>query len=223
MTDTKAISKLLKLTGMRVTSIAFKGRGKELHLYVKPYKNGCRCPECGLRGKIKRVFPEPRKWRDVCVSGWTVWLIYCTKEIVCATHGRMQEQIPWADAFARITYRLEYLILVYSQLMTQKAAAQLLRVARSTFSDILHRTIDRVRDGHRIRGLRSIGLDEISYHKRHKYVTVVYDLERSCVVWVGKGKDRATIDTFFKDSLSDYQKKNIKWACSREQPIACVG
>lgn len=213
MTDTKLISKLLKLTGLRVTSITFKGRGKQLHLYVKPYKNGCCCPECQRRGKIKRTLPDARQWRDVCVCGWTVWLIYCPKEIICPTHGRVQEQIPWADTFARITYRLEYLILVYSQLMTQKAAAELLRMARSTFSDILHRTIDRVRDGHRIRGLKSIGIDEVSYHKRHKYVTVVYDLERACVVWVGKGKDRAAVDTFFNEMLSDYQKSQINWAC----------
>jgi transposase len=97
--------------------------------------------------------------------------------------------------------------------MTQKAAAELLHFPRSTFSDVLHRTITRVRDGHRLRGLRSIGIDEVSYQKRHKYVTVVYDLERSCVVWVGKGKGRETIDGFFNTMLSGYQKKQIKWAC----------
>jgi transposase len=213
MTDKKLITKLLKLTGMKVTDISFKGRGKALYLTVKPFKNGCRCPDCGRRGTIKRTLPKARIWRDVCVCGWTVFLLYCPKEIVCPTHGRVQEDIPWADAFARITYRLEFLILVYSQLMTQKAAAQLLRLARSTFSDVLHRTIQRVRDGHRIRDLKSIGIDEISYQKGHKYLTVVYDLDRSCVVWVGKGKGRETIDDFFNSQLSDYQKKRIRWGC----------
>jgi transposase len=97
--------------------------------------------------------------------------------------------------------------------MTQKAAGELLHLPRSTFSDILHRTITRVRDGHRIRGLKSIGVDEVSYRKGHKYVTVVYDLERSRVVWVGKGKGRDTIDQFFDEQLSDFQKRQIQWAC----------
>ena len=218
MTDRNLISKLLKLTGLRVTGITFKGRGKKLYLCVKPYKNGCRCPECGRRGKIKRTMPDAREWRDVCVCGWTVFFLYCPREIICLTHGRVQEEIPWADSFARITYRLEYLVLVYSQLMTQKAAAGLLHLARSTFSDILHRTITRVRDGHRIRALTSIGIDEVSYRKGHKYVTVVYDLERACVVWVGKGKDRGAIDTFFNEMLSAYQKKKIKWASCDMSP-----
>jgi len=213
MTNQKFIAKLLKLKGLKVCDIKFKTRDKEIHLFVKPHKNGCRCPECGRRCKIKRIMSQSRMWRDVCVCGWTVFFVYFPKEIVCPTHGRAQEDIPWANAYTRITYRLEFLVLTYSQLMTQKAAAQLLHISKSTFSDILHRTIARVRDGHRIRGLKCIGIDEVSYKKRHKYVTVVYDLDRSCVLWVGKGKARKTIDTFFKEVLSDYQKKQIKWGC----------
>jgi len=213
MTDTKLIRKMLQFVGLMVTAVVFKERAKELLLYVKPYKNGCRCPHCGYRGTIKRVLSKkPRQWRDVTVCGWTVFLLYCPKEIVCRTHGRVQEEIPWAGPYARITYRLEYRVLVYAQLMTQKAAAQLLQMATSTFSDILHRTIERTRDGHRIRGLKAIGIDEVSYRKGHKYVTVVYDLDRSRVVWVGEGKKRSTIDVFFNDMLSDDQKKRIQWA-----------
>lgn len=213
MTSYKTIAKLLKLKGLKVCNITFRARERAIYLIVKPHKNGCRCPECGRRCKIKRIMAESRTWRDVCVCGWTIIFVYTPMEIVCPTHGRAQEDIPWADAYARVTYRLEFLILTYAQLMTQKAAAQLLHIAKSTFSDILHRTIDRACDGHRIRGLKCIGVDEVSYKKRHKYVTVVYDLERSCVLWVSKGKRRATIDEFFKTMLSDYQKKQIKWAC----------
>lgn len=212
MTAKKLITKLLKLKGLMVTCIIFKTRAKELCLSVKPHKNGCRCPECGRRGKIKRILPKARIWRDVRVCGWTVYFLYRPKEIFCPTHGRIQEEIPWADKLARITYRNEFLVLIYSQLMTQKAGAELLGMPTSTLSDILHRTITRIRDGHRIRGLKSIGIDEVSYQKGHKYITVVYDLERSCVLWIGKGKGRKTIDRFFKNEISTYQKKQIRWA-----------
>jgi len=198
---------------MRVTGISFRGRSKEFYLSVKPYKNGCRCPICERRGAIRRILPEARSWQDVRVCGWTVIFLYCPKEIICPTHGRIQEEIPWAAPRARVTYRAEYLVLVYSQLMTQKAGAELLDIPTSTFSDLLHRTITRIRDGHRIRGLRSIGIDEVSYRKGHKYVTVVYDLERSRVVWVGEGKARTTIDRFFQTELSTDQKHRIAWAC----------
>lgn len=212
MTAYKLIGKLLKFKGFRCVGLAFR-RGQRLEVLVKPFKNGCRCSHCGRRGKIVRQRAEPRYWRDIPVGPWSVWLMYWPREIHCITHGRVSERLPWADAESRVTYRLEYLMLRYCQIMSQKAAAELLRLPASTLSDLLHRLIRRLRDGHRIRGLKTIGIDEVSYHKGHKYATLVYDLDRSCVVWIGQGKGRETIDRFFNDALSDYQKARIQSAC----------
>ena len=214
MTAMKFVSKLLNFKGFRAVSVWFEGRGEEAAVVVavKPQKNGCRCPECGLRGRIVQVL-EPRRWRDVRVGGRTVWLHHAPREIRCPTHGRRLEEAPWAARSARVSYRFEYLLLTYCQWMTQAAAARLLGLAPSTLSDQLHRLIERRRTGHRIRGLKTVGIDEISYAKGHKYATLVYDLERSRVVWVGQGKARETIDAFFRDHLSASQKDRIRWAC----------
>jgi transposase len=92
-------------------------------------------------------------------------------------------------------------------------AAELLGLARSTLSDLLHRSISPIRQGHRIRDLTTLGIDEISYRKGHKYATLVYDLDRGCVVWIGRGKARETIDEFFNDHLTPAQRAHIRWAC----------
>lgn len=187
-------------------------RRDSLVIAVKPYKNGCRCPECGRRGRIVQTLP-PRRWRDVQVCGRTVWLLHRPREIRCPTHGRHIEETPWAERHARVTYRFEYLMLRFCQTMTQKAAAELLGLAPSTLSDLLHRTITRIREGHRIRDLKTIGVDEISYARGHKYATVIYDLDRARVVWISEGKGRQTIDRFFTDALSAFQRQKIRWAC----------
>jgi len=155
----------------------------------------------------------PRVWRDLPVSVWSVFLWYCPKEILCPTHGRVQEQIPCAAPNSRVTYRFEHALLVYCQLMTQKAAGRLLHMAASTVSDQLHAAVTPIRAGHKIRGLKSIGIDEISYCKGHKYATIVYDLDRSCVLWVRRGKGGQTINEFLTHLLSEQQKKQIQWAC----------
>jgi transposase len=212
MSNSMLLSKLLRLKEMKINWFRFEARGKELHLGVKPYKNGCRCPTCGRRGGIVRPATDERTWSDIAVFGLQIILHYAPKEIHCPTHGRVQEDIPWAALRARVTYRLEFRVCALSQIMTQKAAAEILKMASSTVSDILHRVITRTRGGHRIRGLATLGVDEISYCKGKKYATIVYDLDRSYVVWVGKGKGRATIDEFFTGQLSEYQRKQITWA-----------
>jgi len=57
-----------------------------------------------------------------------------------------------------------------------------------------------------------LGIDEISYEKGRRFATVVYDLARSKVVWIGDGKGRETIDRFFQDCLSSEQRKRVQFA-----------
>lgn len=140
-------------------------------------------------------------------------MIYHPNEIQCPTHGRIQEQIPWAESFARVTYCFEYALLRLCQQMTQKAAASFLRIHKSTLSSLLHRIITRMRAGHKIRGILTLGVDEIAYSHGHKYATIVYDLDRSKVVWVGPGKGAATLEEFFKTRLSEHQRNRVKYAC----------
>jgi hypothetical protein len=74
--------------------------------------------------------------------------LYAPKEIELPTHGRIQERIPWAPTCSRNTYRLEWRLCTLCQIMTQKTAAGILQMAPSTLSDLLHRTITRVRQTH---------------------------------------------------------------------------
>jgi transposase len=46
-------------------------------------------------------------------------------------------------------------------------------------------------------GLRRIGIDEVSFRKGHKYLTVVIDHETTRLVWMQVGRDGATIRRFF--------------------------
>ena len=211
MIGNKLLSRLLRMKGFKVTWFKVLDTQKKLYLGVKPHKTGCRCPHCGRRGTII-ARAECRQWGDVVVCGMHSIFFYAPCEIECPTHGRVQERIPWADSHARITYRVEYLVLLFCQIMTQKAAAKLLHMWHSTLSDILHRSIQRLRSGHHIADINKLGIDEISYHKGKKYATIVYDLDRQRIVWVGQGKGRETANLFFKNALTEEQRKKIRFA-----------
>lgn len=214
MSTAKFICKLFRFKNiLKVVDVRFTDYNRRLIIVVKPHKNGCRCPKCDKRGKIVCHTKVFREWKDIPVCGITVVLCYAPKEIICPTHGRVQEDIPWAGMFARVTQRFEYAVLRFGQQMTQKAAAERLQIPKSTFSDLVHSIITRERADHKIRDLTLMGVDEISYGKGHKYATIIYDLKRAKVVWVGAGKGSETLELFLKTKLSEYQRTKIRFAC----------
>src|SRR5207344_975676 len=44
---------------------------------------------------------------------------------------------------------------------------------------------------------RRIGVDETSFRKRYEYLTLVNDLDRDRVLWVGDDRKKATLSAFY--------------------------
>ncbi len=56
-----------------------------------------------------------------------------------------------------------------------------------------------------------IWVDEIAYAKGHNYLTVVRDVDKRKVIWVGKTRKKETLDEFFK-KLGEERSKRINLA-----------
>lgn len=69
MSNLKLLSKILRLKGMKVIEFTFRDHGRELHLTGKPHKSGCRCPQCGRRGRIVASPGVGRSWEDLTLIG----------------------------------------------------------------------------------------------------------------------------------------------------------
>ena len=61
----------------------------------------------------------------------------------------------------------------------------------------------------RLNGLVNIGIDETSYQKGHKYITVVVNHDTNTVVWVADGHGKSVLEQFYK-GLTDEQLASIK-------------
>lgn len=62
---------------------------------------------------------------------------------------------------------------------------------------------ERLADRDLLAGLRRIGIDELSYRKGHKYLTVVVDHDSGRLVWMAPGRDKDTVSRFFDDLGSE--------------------
>ena len=82
---------------------------------------------------------------------------------------------------------------------TSKAATcELMHTAWRTVGAIVDRVwADTEPSRDPLAGLRRIGIDEISYKKGHKYLTVVVDHDSGRLVWAAEGRNAATLSGFF--------------------------
>lgn len=153
------------------------------------------CPDCGGRAPIHDHAPE-RTWRHLDTVQYITLLHAELPRVNCSEHGVKTVKIPWAEKHARHTLLFEQLVLSLYKEMSVKAVAKLLRVSWRTVWNIVERAVWRGLDRRGALALHYIGVDEKAIARRHRYATIVCDLERRRVVWVGIGRDSAQLASF---------------------------
>ena len=76
---------------------------------------------------------------------------------------------------------------------------RMLRIDWDTVGRIVKRVCDAELDPSRLRDLYDIGIDEVSWKRQHKYLTLVVDHQRRQVVWGCEGSGQAAADAFFSE------------------------
>jgi len=83
--------------------------------------------------------------------------------------------------------------------MDKTAICRLCRVDWDTVGRMITRVMDDGLDPGRLNQLFVIGVDDVSWRKGQKYLTLVSDHQSGKMVWGEEGRDAATLDTFFKE------------------------
>lgn len=71
----------------------------------------------------------------------------------------------------------------------------------------------------RLDGLVNIGIDETSYKKGHKYITVIVNHDTNTVVWASEGYGKSVLEKFYKqlppEHLSEKQQLRVNLIASQ--------
>lgn len=92
------------------------------------------------------------------------------------------------------------------------AVADLARIEWHTVGAICARVyaeLESARGHGRFDSVRRIGIDETSYKRGRKYLTVVVDHDRGCLIWAHEGYGAAVLDLFL-DELTREQRRAIE-------------
>ena len=167
---------------------------------VRPRKGAQRrCGRCGRRSPWYDRGEGRRRWRSLDLGTSRVLLEADAPRVNCAVHGPTVIEVPWARHGAGHTRAFDDTVAWLALHTSKTAVTRLMRIAWRTVGSILARVsadIDARVD--RFEGLRRLAIDEISYKRHHRYLTVVIDHDTGRLVWASPGRDKATLDRFFE-------------------------
>lgn len=192
-------ARLLGVEKTLVDEVVFDEDDEVVVAYVRPAsKERGRCGVCRRRSPWYDNGEGPRRWRALDLGGVQAFLEAEAPRVKCRVHTVVVAAVPWARHGAWHTYGFDAAVAWLAVACSKSAVQALMRVAWRTVGSIVSRVcadVDAVTD--RFEGLRRIGIDEISYKKGHKYLTVVVDHDTGRLVWAQPGQDMATLAKFF--------------------------
>jgi transposase len=168
-----------------------------------------RCGVCRRRCRGYDGGHGRRRWRHLDAGLAQVWLEADAPRVSCPEHGVVVAHVPWARHGAGHTRAFDDTVAWLATASAKSTVCELLRIAWRTVGAIITRVAgEAVAARDPLAGLRRIGIDEISYKRGHRYLTVVVDHDAKRLVWAAPGRDKATLGKFF-DALGPDRSQEI--------------
>ncbi len=191
--------RLLGLERTVVEGVEFDEDADAVVVSVRPRKGARqRCGRCGRRAPWYDRGHGRRRWRALDLGTIITLLEADAPRVGCPEHGPTVVQVPWARHGAGHTRAFDDQVAWLATHTSKTAVVELMRVAWRTVGAIVTRVVADARAAvDPFDGLRRIGIDEISYKRGYKFLTVVVDHDSGRLVWAAPGKERATLEAFF--------------------------
>src|SRR5256714_11438581 len=195
--------RLLGVEHTVIEQVRYDEDGVLVALVRPPRSRRGRCGACQRRCPGYDQGDGRRRWRTLDLGMVQAFLEADAPRVRCRQHGVVAAAVPWARHGAGFTRAFEDTAAWLAIHTSRVAVAELLRVAWRTVGRVCARVAaEQATMIDLLEGLRRIGIDEISYKKGQRYLTVVVDHDRGRLVWAAPGACEATLEQFF-DTLGE--------------------
>ena len=186
---------------------------KHLRIKASPNKwHQNKCPFCGKTCPgYDRVSLIPKIWRGLDWGGIIVTIEAVTNRIQCREHGIVTAAVPWAYPGSSFTKEFDLTVAWLATYLPRSTVSEYMRIDWATVGRCISRTLNDIEPerSRRLNGLVNIGIDETSYKKGHKYITVVVNHDTNTVVWAAPGHGKKVLEQFYR-CLTPEQLAGIK-------------
>lgn len=207
-------TKVLGWPGYRVYGHEINEEAKTLKLWVRR-KRGNRklvCSGCGRKlGEMYDTYE--REVRDLPCFEFRTTVVVELYRVRCPECGIKTEKVPQLPSKAPFSKRFEEAVGLACESAAVRRVARQFGIAASTVRAMDLRYLKRWAASRRKPALRHMGIDEIYLGKKQKFVTVVSNLQTGVPVWMGPERKKETLDEFFSQQVSAFQRNAIRAAC----------
>ncbi len=198
MPETILARQLYERKGWRIVRCEFQLRLLAIEVVVEGTRRMADCSGCGRRCRVHDIKTRGRQWRHTDAWGTKTFVIGDLRRVRCRSCGIRIERVPWARTGSHFTLHFEAEILDRVRDAPIQAVCRQLRVHWTSVMRLVERWVTAAAGRRFRRKMRRIGVDEVSYGRgQQKYLTIVWNHDRSEVVWIGKGRERDTMAAFF--------------------------
>ena len=171
--------------------------------------SACSCPRPGYDRLPARRFEFVPLW------GIKVFLVYAPRRVDCPECGVRVEQMPWASGKHRLTQAYAWFLARWAKRLSWKEVAEVFRSSWDSVFRSVEMAVEWGRAHQDLSGIEAIGIDEISRQRGHRYLTLVYQIDRHCkrLLWVGKDRKTKTLLGFFR-WLGQERSAGLRYVCS---------
>ena len=136
---------------------------------------------------------------------------YKTHRIECPEHGVLVADVPWAYPDSGFTKDFDLTVGWLAIHLPRSAVSAYMRIDWKTVGRCVSRTLNEIEPerNRRLNGLVNIGIDETSYRKGHKYITVIVNHDTNTVVWAAPSHGISVLEKFYRQ-LTKEQLSSIK-------------
>lgn len=208
MRVTAAFKQLLALPNVHVREVRFEA--DQVVVFVVLRRRRLVCPLCSFSTRGRRdMRTADSSWRHLDLGRFRLEIRARLRRLRCPTHGVRTEGVPFARPASGFTRDFEDLVAWLATEMNKTAVCRLVRIAWRTVGDICTRVVADSLDPRRLDDLFEIGIDEVSWRKQHRYLTLVTNHQSGKIVWGTEGKDTKAADRFFQE-LGTPRSKRIR-------------
>ena len=187
----------------------------ELEVEIRPRANSWPiCSRCHRRAPGYDRLPE-RRFTFVPLWGIAVFFAYAMRRVQCPRCGVVVEEVPWSDGKSPHTNTFRWFLARWARRLSWREVATVFQVSWESVFRAVEMAVTWGLERRDLIGIQAIGVDEILWHRGHKYLTLVYQIEDGFkrLLWVGKDRTVRSLLGFFR-MLGKERSSSIRYVCS---------